>query len=150
MENLNDFNIQHEGETTEQYIFRVNQSNRKREQRTLRGIFSLAIQGARTNWGGEIVSGSSGMEIDNMRVATVGDTVRYPDGTEAKISSGAGAALGDGDKIIAILGSHIDNGDYIIWTPNAGPSITVFMDDKIEGFLIDGYVHPEPTKTAPA
>ncbi len=124
---------------------------KKSKPKTVRGIFARATIGAKTSWGGEVITASSKCKIRNMAFAFVGDTIRYTDGTEAKISSGAGTVINDNGNVVAILGSHIDNGDYICWTPDAGASITVFEDEPLpEGFLVKGWSHPKPAQNEKA
>lgn len=147
MKNIDMLPSRHDDETTAQFLFRLDKPHHKRETRTLRGIFAVATEGARTRWGGEVVTASAHTMIDGRRVTTVGDTVRYPDGSEATISSGAGASANDSGHVLALVGSHVDNGDYVIWTPNAGLSITEFMETPTEGFLVEGYRHaPHPSE----
>ncbi|MYN18185.1 hypothetical protein GTP81_15640 [Rugamonas sp. FT107W] len=61
--------------------------------RPIKATYDLATLGAKTRQGGDVLTASTDMEMDVHRVACVGDLVRYPDGTESKIASGAGAAV---------------------------------------------------------
>lgn len=53
-----------------------------------RQISALAVIGAKTSLGGTITSASSGIEINGLRVAMVGDTVSHPDLGDAVITTG--------------------------------------------------------------
>ncbi|AUH53756.1 hypothetical protein CXB49_22925 [Chromobacterium sp. ATCC 53434] len=71
----------------------------------------------------------------------VGDIVRYSDGTEAKIISGAGVAGLVWDRPMAIVGSELDNGDRIIGPIHNDSTITQFADEPpIEGLLDPAYM----------
>jgi len=78
----------------------------------------------------------------------VGDIIRYPDGTESKIVSGAGyAAVCDG-KLAAIIGSAAENGDTIIDSLQDAWQFAEYADgDAIPGLLQPGYVPPESWRT---
>ncbi len=102
---------------------------------------AIATLGAKTERGGEVVTASTGDVINGHRIACVGDTVRYPDGSESKIVSGAGSAsLYDGNPV-AIVGSHLENGDIIVGSLQNGLEIIQYADESpIPGFLVPGYV----------
>lgn len=53
------------------------------------------------------------MNGENLRLACVGNVVRYVDGSESSIISGAGRAVMYKDKPFAMTGSFLDNGDII-------------------------------------
>ncbi|EEF24813.1 conserved hypothetical protein, partial [Ricinus communis] len=75
--------------------------------------YPIATIGSRTRRGGEVVLASQGEHADDFRIACVGDRVRYPDGSESVIVSGAGHASTYANRPIALVGSHIANGDRI-------------------------------------
>jgi uncharacterized Zn-binding protein involved in type VI secretion len=109
--------------------------------RPVKGTYALATLGAKTRRGGEVVTASTDMELDGHLIACVGDKVRYPDGTESKIVSGAGAALVYQDRPVAIVGSATDNGDTIISSLQSAGQIEEYADDDgIPGLLQPGYV----------
>lgn len=111
--------------------------------RPIKGTYDLATLGAKTKQGGEVATASTGMEISGHRIACVGDVVRYPDGTESKIVSGAGAALAYKGQPMAIVGSATDNGDTIITSLQSSAQIREYADDAgIPGLLQPGYVAP--------
>lgn len=56
--------------------------------RPVKATYDLATLGAKTRQGGEVFTASTDMEMDGHRIACVGDTVRYQDGTESRIISG--------------------------------------------------------------
>ncbi len=111
--------------------------------RPVKATYDLATLGAKTRQGGDVVTASTDMEMDGHRIACVGDVVRYPDGTESKIVSGAGAALAYKDRPVAIVGSATDNGDTIISSLQSSAQIQEYADDDgIAGLLQPGYVAP--------
>ena len=111
--------------------------------RPVKATFDLATIGAKTRQGGEVVTASTDMEMDGHLIACVGDAVRYPDGTESKIVSGAGAALVYKDRPAAIVGSATDNGDTIISSLQSSGQIQEYADDDgIPGLLQPDYIAP--------
>lgn len=111
--------------------------------RPIKATYDLATLGAQTRNGGFVATASSGMELDGHLIACVGDRVRYPDGTETKIISGAGAALAYKERPMAIVGSATVNGDTIITSlQSAGQIIEYADDDGIPGLLQHGYLAP--------
>lgn len=114
------------------------------DSRPIKAVYVLATVGAKTFRGGEVVTSSTGIVIGGMAAARVGDLVRYPDGTESPIVSGAGyASMSDG-KPMALVGSHIENGDVIESSPQNGGKIIQFADEEnIPGLLEIGYEPPK-------
>jgi uncharacterized Zn-binding protein involved in type VI secretion len=111
--------------------------------RPIKGTYDLATLGAKTKQGSEVATANTGMKISGHRIACVGDVVRYPDGTESKIVSGAGAALAYKGQPIAIVGSATDNGDTIITSLQSSAQIRGYADDAgVPGLLQPGYVAP--------
>jgi uncharacterized Zn-binding protein involved in type VI secretion len=111
--------------------------------RPVKATYDLATLGAKTRQGGEVVTASTGMEMGGHRIACIGDVVRYPDGTESKIISGAGSALAYMDRPVAIVGSATDNGDAIISSLQSSAQIQEYADDDgIPGLLQPGYATP--------
>jgi transcription elongation factor len=81
------------------------------------GIYRLATEGSQTRDGGVIERTGSiaAFTLDDgqeVRGAHKGYLVIYPDGSSAKIITGAGSKYSD----IALVGSRLDNGDEIINT----------------------------------
>lgn len=108
--------------------------------RPIKAIFPLATLGATTARGGTVASASTGICIEGHRIACVGDVVRYPDGSESKIVSGAGVAMMFEGKPIAIVCSATDNGDTIVRSLQDQGQIWECADDvSIAGFLEAGY-----------
>jgi uncharacterized Zn-binding protein involved in type VI secretion len=111
----------------------------------IKAWYLIATVGSKTRLGGEIVMVNNGSMIGDYPVACVGDIIRYPDGTETKIVSGAGFALSIGSKPVAIVGSVAENGDTIINSPQNSQKIGLYDDgESIPGFLQPGYVAPPP------
>lgn len=112
-------------------------------RRPVKGCYALATLGARTECGGEVVSASSTMNSAGHRIACVGDVVRYPDGRETTITSGAGAALSFRGRPMALVGSFTANGDMIVSSLQSSAQIREFADDAgIPGLFQVGYVAP--------
>lgn len=106
---------------------------------------ALVTLGSQTERGGEVVTASTGVEIvvdgEKLRVARVGDTVRHADGTQSVITSGAGAAMCHMGFPVAVVGSHVANGDTLIESRQTRYGITQFADEPpITGLLQPGYV----------
>jgi len=81
--------------------------------------YLIATEGSLTRDGGTVFSEYNGQQIEiedgtRLNVSLVGDEVRYPDGTTAKIITGIGNTSGDS---AALVGSLLDNGDEIISSP---------------------------------
>ncbi|WP_445115332.1 PAAR domain-containing protein [Acinetobacter sp. WZC-1] len=101
-----------------------------------RTVHDLAVNGARSRESGLVKASVSGLIIDGLSVARVGDDVIYADGTISKIVSGAGSACIVKGKPVALVGSHLENGDEIVDSPNKFFAINIFKGDKApEGFL---------------
>lgn len=100
--------------------------------------YLIATEGSLTRDGGTVFSEYSGQQIETecgkrINVSRVGDEVRYPDGTTAKISTGVGNTSGDS---AALVGSLLDNGDEIISSPqNAGRRVVRAGESLPENFL---------------
>ncbi|MEM8513770.1 putative XRE-type DNA-binding protein [Massilia sp. MP_M2] len=82
------------------------------EAKPVKGRYPAATECSITERGGRIVA-SRDLRTAGGRVALVGDIARYPDGGEARIVSGAGAALLYKGRMMALVGSELDNGDRI-------------------------------------
>lgn len=100
--------------------------------------YPLATIGSRTSRGGEVVIEGQGQYVDPYRIACVGDRVRYPDGSESVIISGAGEASKFADKPVAVVGSHIANGDRIVASLQSIGEIVLYEGDA----PIAGLFHP--------
>jgi uncharacterized Zn-binding protein involved in type VI secretion len=106
--------------------------------------YALATIGSRTDRGGEVVASRADIGDDEFRLACVGDRVRYADGSESVITSGAGHASTIGSSPVALVGSHIANGDQIVASLHSIGEIVVRAGDApIAGLLVPGYVVPE-------
>ena len=111
--------------------------------RPVKGVYDLATLGSKTRLGGEVATASTGMAMDGHRIACVGDVVRYPDGTESRIVSGAGAALAYKGRPMAIVGSATNNGDTIVSSLQSAAQIREYADDGgIPGLLQPNYMAP--------
>ncbi|WP_296948490.1 PAAR domain-containing protein [uncultured Massilia sp.] len=104
--------------------------------------YPIATLGSRTDRGGEVVLASHDPHADDFRIACVGDRVRYPDGSESVIVSGAGHASTFADRPIALVGSHVANGDRIVARAQSMGEIVVYEGDAIPGLLDPGYALP--------
>jgi uncharacterized Zn-binding protein involved in type VI secretion len=104
--------------------------------------YPIATIGSRTRRGGEVVLAGQGEPADDFRIACVGDRVRYPDGSESVIVSGAGHASTYANRPIALVGSHIANGDCIVARAQSIGEIVVVEGEPIPGLLEPGYAPP--------
>lgn len=105
--------------------------------------YPIATVGSSTLRGGMVVVSNHEVHGDGFRVACVGDRVRYPDGSESIIVSGAGNASTFDDRPIALVGSHVENGDRITWShQNMGELVLFEGDAPIAGLLQPGYMPP--------
>lgn len=100
--------------------------------------YPIATIGSRTRRGGQVVLAGDD-QADDFRVACVGDRVRYPDGSESVIVSGAGHASTFADRPIALVGSHVANGDRIVARAQSIGEIVVVEGETIPGLLDPGY-----------
>ncbi|NWA82467.1 PAAR domain-containing protein [Pseudomonas sp. D2002] len=108
--------------------------------RPVKAIYDYATLGSKTRMGGEIVTASTGIEIHDLSIACVGDRVRYPDGKESEIVSGAGFAATYKGLPIAIVGSATENGDTVTGSLQNLAQVVEYADDEgIPGLLQPGY-----------
>jgi uncharacterized Zn-binding protein involved in type VI secretion len=106
--------------------------------------YPIATVGSRTLRGGKVVVAEHERHLDGFRVACVGDRVCYPDGSESIIVSGAGNASTFGNRPVALVGSHVENGDRIILSQQNMGEIVLFEGDApIAGLLQPGYMPPQ-------
>ncbi|MFC0253007.1 PAAR domain-containing protein [Massilia consociata] len=111
--------------------------------------YPIATVGSCTIRGGRIVVAEHELHLDGFRVACVGDRVRYPDGSESIIVSGAGNASTFDDRPIALVGSHVENGDRIASSQQNMGEIVLFEGDApITGLLQPGYMPPRASSGA--
>ncbi|MCD5327944.1 PAAR domain-containing protein [Chromobacterium piscinae] len=108
--------------------------------RPILAIYPVATDASVTAWGGQVLA-TSPIVLGAHRIALVGDTVRYADGTEATIISGAGVAGIVDNRSIALVGSELNNGDRIAGPHHDDATITQYADEPpIEGLLDPAYV----------
>lgn len=105
-------------------------------------IVQAITLGAKTQLGGVVVTASTTTFARGNRVACVGDIVRYPDGHEEHIVSGAGEAMAYLGRPYAIIGSQTASGDTIIESPTSNLCIHVAEAKKGKGFLVPGFLCP--------
>ncbi len=111
--------------------------------------YTIATIGSCTMQGGKVVVADNEPHTDVFRIACVGDRVRYPDGSESIIVSGAGNASTFGDRPIALVGSHVENGDRIALSQQNMGEIVLFEGDApITGLLQPGYMPPQGSSEA--
>jgi len=104
--------------------------------------YPIATIGSRTSRGGQVVLASNDQYADDFRIACVGDRVRYPDGSESVIVSGAGHASTIANRPIALVGSHVANGDRIVMRAQSIGEIVVLEGEPVPGLLEPGYLPP--------
>ncbi|MCX8959899.1 hypothetical protein EHW64_01545 [Erwinia psidii] len=110
-------------------------------------ICRLAVEGILTRDGSIVKTATTGIEIEvasgkRLQVVQTQDEVVYPDGSKAKINSGAGQAghFASG-RSIALVGSRLSNGDEIISTPQKAGIITIHKDLPVpDDFLVEEVV----------
>ena len=107
----------------------------------------FATVGSTTERGGRVAVASSGMKLDELAVACVGDLVVYDDGSEARIVDGAGVAAVWRDKPLALVGSSLSNGDRIAKSLHTGAGIVERPGQPIPG-LFDADFVPTPPDAA--
>ncbi|WP_275629289.1 PAAR domain-containing protein [Pseudomonas sp. 273] len=95
----------------------VRQRQAWEQQHPVIGIYRAATEGSLTRQGGMVQASHNEWTVDvgeehPLRVARVGDKVVYPDGSHAEILTGSGKENRD----VALVGSHLSNGDEIIST----------------------------------
>jgi uncharacterized Zn-binding protein involved in type VI secretion len=96
--------------------------------------YPIATIGSRTSRGGQVVLASNDQYV--------GDRVRYPDGSESVITSGAGHASTIANRPIALVGSHVANGDRIVARAQSMGEIIVLEGEPVPGLLEPGYMPP--------
>jgi len=106
-------------------------------------VYVAAFNGAKTANGGEIAHGSSSIRDSGHTLLLVGDIAVYPDGSTAVITAGAGIAMVDHDRPVAIIGSPLSNGDTIVSSPVTVLTFEEPASDPIIGLLDPAY-RPEP------
>ena len=100
-------------------------------------LYYFAVNGAKTKNNGLVKASATQHTIAGLAIARVGDEVIYADGTTSKIISGAGTACIIDGLSVALVGSHLENGDEIIDSPNNAIAINIFKGDKApQGFLV--------------
>jgi uncharacterized Zn-binding protein involved in type VI secretion len=113
------------------------------EQQTRKGtMYAFATLGARTERGGYVTRATSGLSICGLHAARVGDVVTYCDGSEAAIVDESGSCFSDDSKCMALVGSHLSNGDRIVFTPwdDGKSGLFVADDERPEGLFDSSYV----------
>jgi uncharacterized Zn-binding protein involved in type VI secretion len=119
----------------------IAESSAKLAARPVKRRYVAALEGSTTEHGGTVVGASSSVCVNGTRVALVGDAVRYPDGTVARIVSGAGACLINHGRCVALVGSELDNGDWIVGPEHTGLRFTEYADGPpIKGLFDRNYV----------
>lgn len=112
--------------------------------RPVKGRYPAATESSTTERGGKIIA-TSGFSTIGGRVAMVGDIVRYADGSEARIASGAGVAAVYEGRPLALVGSELDNGDRITGPAHNGMVIVQYADEApIQGLLDPSYLPTPP------
>jgi uncharacterized Zn-binding protein involved in type VI secretion len=114
---------------------------------TIKATYWFATIGSLTERGGRVTKATSSMSIAGLTMARVGDVVTYEDGSQAVIIDGAGNAMVYCDKPMALVGSHLSNGDRIAESLQRGRGIVEYHGKPIEGLFDPTYV---PPKRAPS
>jgi uncharacterized Zn-binding protein involved in type VI secretion len=98
--------------------------------------------GSRTKRGARVTTATSGLTVAGLAIARVGDIVTYANGSEAVIIDGAGEYAASERNSIALVGSHLSNGDCIIETLQDSWGILVHESQTIKGLFDPSYVMP--------
>lgn len=104
------------------------------------GRYPAATEKSTTQRGGRVIATGNLSGPDGW-VARVGDIVRYPDGSESRIVSGAGEASVLDGKPIALVGSAVENGDRINGPINDYFVIVEYANETITGLFQPGYMN---------
>lgn len=98
--------------------------------------YFTAFNGSRTKNGGLVRAVKTIYQINGISLALVGDEAIYPDGSTAKIISGAGSALTVHGRSAALVGSRLENNDEIIDTPINNHVLRLYHDQTLpDGFM---------------
>ena len=108
----------------------------KQAARPVMRRYPAATESSTTERGGTIIS-TSPYRTRGGRVALVGDVVRYPDGSETRIVSGAGASVVYDGRPMAVVGSELENGDCINGPVHNGIVIVQYADEAPIAGLLD-------------
>jgi uncharacterized Zn-binding protein involved in type VI secretion len=117
------------------------------EQKNNETTYLFVTVGSRTERGGLVTRVSTSAEYQGMALARVGDIVTYDDGSVAIIIDGAGFAAVWGDKLLALVGSHLSNGDTITETLQDGWGITIRDGEEVPGLFDPVYMLPSSSIT---
>lgn len=105
--------------------------------------YLVATVGSGTERGGVVVAidaNPEGCYVGEYKIACVGDLVRYPDGSESTIVSGAGDGQVIADRSVALVGSHVANGDRIVSSLQTAEEFVFEATDELpRGFLQPGF-----------
>jgi uncharacterized Zn-binding protein involved in type VI secretion len=102
-------------------------------------VYVAAFNGGKTANGGEIIQGSNSIRDSGHTLLLAGDEAVYPDGSVAAITAGAGMAMMDDDRPVAIIGSPLSNGDTIVSSPVTALTFDEPADAPIIGLLDPAY-----------
>ncbi|MGQ5522930.1 PAAR domain-containing protein [Chitinimonas sp. PSY-7] len=98
------------------------------QSRPVKATYLAATLGSKTEMGGQVFSATSGITSEGHAVARVGDTVRYPDGTESTITTGNHSQHTVDGKLVAIVGSMTSNGDIVVDSLQTGMAYHVYAE----------------------
>lgn len=108
----------------------------------IKATYPVATEASITERGGQIIA-TCDIFLRDKRIALVGDIVRYPDGSEARIVSGAGVAYVVNGRPAALVGSALDNGDHVTGPIHNDSMIIQYADEApIEGLLDSSFIPP--------
>jgi uncharacterized Zn-binding protein involved in type VI secretion len=109
---------------------RIAEEQAQQDARPVKARHVLATAGSKTRMGGEVVTTSAEFSVDGFAIARVGDTIRYPDGSESHIDTSLEIIKYD-RRAVAIVGSTADNGDTIIDSQQNSVQITEYVDGSL-------------------
>lgn len=97
--------------------------------RAIKAKYAIATDGATTQHGGAVTAAHTGTLLEGRNIARVGDEVHYPDGRKAWIVTGSWYVELYG-RPIAVVGSRLSNGDFIVTSPQARAELIEFEGAK--------------------
>ncbi|SAL80065.1 hypothetical protein AWB68_05773 [Caballeronia choica] len=104
---------------------------------------AFAAIGSSTERGGRVSRVTTSAHCEGHALARIGDFVLYKDGSEATIIDGAGVAATWEDKPLALVGSHLSNGDTIIESLQNKWGVVVRDDEPIRGLFDPDHIVQE-------
>lgn len=94
----------------------------------IKRIHLIATSGAVTSNGGTVIAKPSGITLDGLPVATVGDLVKCPIHGDTTIVDGCGSTMEIDGRPVALVGSRTSSGAMITRSPQRQAAIVEYAD----------------------